>query len=304
MLLTVVVVAYNSASAIEQTLASLLDAVSELDSEIILIDNASSDGTVALAERTLGDQGRVIQMTEDLGFGAGVNEGARRARGKYLLMMNDDVIVAPGNIDRLITTLQEHQTVAMVGPVLCHPDGSPTHSMHRWTPGWRDEISKARDRALGTAVRTTIPMGVEVVEVGVLFAACAVIETEFFLQIGGFNDAFFIYGQDLDLSRRITSLGRAVALDTRAFAIHYQDEELARRPKGREFSERLMDARDIYYRIWLSRPSQVLLHLWHTIGRDNQPFRAIYHVKRAFRLGPSLRRLRRPSPLNRIEEGS
>lgn len=297
MLLTVVVVTYNSAVAIEQTLASVRDAVSHLDSEILVIDNASSDGSASVAERILGEQGTVLRMSEDLGYGTAINEGARRARGKYLLMMNDDVTVTAASIDRLISTLQEHPTVAMVGPLLCYPDGSPTYTMFRLAPGWRDEFARVRDRLMGTAVRTTLPDDVEIVEVGVLFGACALIETEFFRSIGGFNEVFFVYGEDLDLSRRIASLGRDVAVDTRATAIHHQDEDLARRPKGREFFKRVAGARDTYYRIWLSRPSRMLLNLWHTIGRNEQPYRAVYHLTRAIRDGTSLRQLRRPLSL-------
>lgn len=303
MLLTVVVVAYNSAAAIKHTLASLRDVVSHLDSEIVVIDNASSDGSAAVAERILGEDGIVLQMSENLGYGAAINEGARRARGRYLLVMNDDVIVAPASIDRLIATLQEHPRLAMVGPLLCHPDGSPTYTMFRWVPGWRDELARVRDRLQGTAVRTTLPKKVEIAEVGVLFAACGLIETEFFLDIGGFNEAFFLYGEDLDLSRRIASLGRDVAVDTRAVVIHHQDQDLDRRLKGWEFSERVLGARNTYYRIWLLRPSRILLNLWHTIGRDNQPHRAIYHLTRAIYDGASLRRLRRPTPLEPIPTG-
>lgn len=304
MLLTVVVVTYNSAVAIEQTLASVRDAVSHLDSEIFVIDNASSDGSASVAERILGHQGIVVRMSEDLGYGTGINVGARRARGRYLLMMNDDVIVTSASIDRLIATLQEHPTTAMVGPLLCHPDGSPTYTMHRWAPGWRDELAKVRDRLMGTAVRTTVPDGVDVVEVGVLFGACALIEAEFFRNIGGFNEVFFVYGEDLDLSRRIVSFGRDVAVDTRAFAIHHQYEDLARRPKGRDFFKRVVQARDTYYRIWMSRPSRMLLHLWHIIGRNDQPYRAVHHLNHAIRDGTSLRRLRRPTPLDPLKEGS
>ena len=300
MLLTVVVVTYNSAVAIEQTLASVRDAVSHLDSEIFVIDNASSDGSASVAERILGHQGMVVRMSEDLGYGTGINVGARRARGRFLLMMNDDVIVTSASIDRLIATLEEHPTIAMVGPLLCHPDGSPTYSMYRWAPGWRDELAKVLDRLMGTVVRTTVPDGVDVVEVGVLFGACALIEAEFFRSIGGFNEVFFLYGEDLDLSRRIVSLGRDVAVDTRAVAIHHQDEDLARRPKGRAFFKRVVQARDTYYRIWMSRPSRLLLNLWHTIGRNEQPYRAAYHLTRAIRDGPSLRRLRRPTPLEPV----
>ena len=67
MLLTIVVVTYNSADAIEHTLVSVRDAVSHLDSEILVIDNASSDGSAAVAERILGEHGAVLRMPENIG---------------------------------------------------------------------------------------------------------------------------------------------------------------------------------------------------------------------------------------------
>lgn len=135
-------------------------------------------------------------------------------------------------------------------------------------------------------------------EVGVLFAACALVETEFFRHLGGFNDAFFIYGQDLDFSRRASSANRAVAVDTRVAAIHHQDEAFGRRPKGRAFGDRVRKARNIYYRIWLPRPSRMALNLLLAIGRDDQPRRLLFHLRRAVYDGPSLRHVRHPPSLS------
>lgn len=296
--LTVVVVTYNSASIVDATITAVRGAVTHLDAEILVVDDASSDATCAVAERSLGADGLLIRMPVNLGYGAAVNLGAKQARGEYLLMMNDDVLVTRATIDRLLATLRDSPSLAMVGPRLTNPDGSPTSTMYRWVPGWRYELGRIKHRLTGARWSTSIPEGAEVAEVGVLFAACALVKTEFFRHLGGFNDAFFIYGQDLDFSKRASSANRAVAVDTRVAAIHHQDEAFARRPKGRAFADLVRRARDTYYRIWLPRPSRMALNLLRTIGRDDQPRRLLYHLRRSVYDGPSLRHLRRPPPLS------
>ena len=83
---------------------------------------------------------------------------------------------------------------------------------------------------------------------------------------------------------------------------HVVDEDLDRRPKGWEFSKRLRESRETYYRIWLSRPSRILLNAWHMVGRDHQPSRAVYHLKKALSGGPSTPNMRRPAPLESVAD--
>lgn len=296
--LTVVTVAFNSDDIIAQTVSHLEAATAHLDTEILVVDNASADETAARAAQEL-RRGRVLHLSENIGFGPGVNHGARHARGRRLLIMNDDVLVDRACIDRLLETLESDPAIGVVGPRLVYPDGSPAPTYRFQLPGWGGEAARViqrlhkKRRPLSTNEPSTV---------GLVLAACAMTETRVFRQMGGFNEIFFLYGEDIDFCRRLASVGRHAVVEPRAVAIHNQAVSAPRRPTGTEFSDRILRARDTYYRIWITRPSRILLNLYRALGPTDQPYRFKFHSRRAIWDGPSLRSLRTPEPLELVEE--
>lgn len=299
--MTVVTVAYNSAEAIASTIEAAEAAIAHLDGEVVVIDNASADGTAAAVPRS--PTTRVFSLDENVGYGPGVNQGARRARGRRLLIINDDILLDRSAVDTLLDVLDSSPDIAMVGARITDAAGNVSAAFRNHLPGWGDELARIRDKLTRTDRRHQLSADESrEIDVALLLAACVVVDAELFRSIGGFNERFFLYGEDIDFCRRLEHLGlrRVLALD--AVAVHNQEISPERRPRGRDFMDRILNARDGYYRIWLSRPSRMLMNLWRSIGFSDQPQRALYHLRRAVRDGGSLRELRTPPPLTRIDE--
>ena len=294
--LTAIVVAYNSAASIADTIGHLEGVLAPLNGEILVVDNASIDQTAEIAAKSL-RCGRVIRSEQNLGFGGGINLGLQQAAGEFVLMLNDDVFPQPGSIEKMMAVFED-DTVGLAGAQMVNPDGSSSFAVRKHPPGLRDEVERIRDLLSGHHSRVEYPSGQWASEVGMLICACVMGRTDQLRALGGFNDAFFMYGEDIDLCRRLTTSGYRLMTVPTAIAVHQREISPQRRPDRREFAERILDARNTYYRIWLSRPERVLVNLFRAIGPSDQPFRLRYHLTNAVWDGPSLRHLRQPVPID------
>jgi GT2 family glycosyltransferase len=119
--LSIVIVSFNARADLERCLQSLHDAPTSRSHEVIVVDNASSDGSVNAVRRW--PAVRIIETGANLGFARGNNVGIRESRGTNLLLLNSDTIVRAGAIDTLLSMLDRHPDVAVVGPRLVDADG-------------------------------------------------------------------------------------------------------------------------------------------------------------------------------------
>lgn len=294
--LTVVVVAYNSAAAITATVDAAEKSTAHLNSELIVVDNGSVDDTYAAVKRSL-LRGRIVRLESNVGYGRAVNEGVRRARGELLLIMNDDILLTEECVDELIGAFRELSDVGMVGAKVVDRAGQGLPSFRRFLPGWRDEFERVLSLVGRDRRHTLFPIEGTTVDVGLVLAACALTNTELFRGAGGFNSIFFLYGEDIDFCRRLQNMGLRRRIVATAVATHDQEISPERRPRGRQFMDRIMTARDNYYRIWLSRPARMIINAYRAFGVSDQPARFKFHISRALTGGSSLPNLRRPPPL-------
>ena len=141
-MLSVIIVSWNVRALLDGCLESLRPLLNhESDSasapaEIIVVDNASRDGTVAWL-RTAWPQVQVLASAKNLGFGRANNAGLARARGEWLLLLNPDTLVQPGAVETLITFLAAHPAAGMAAPRLLYGDGKPSG---RWPAQLRRKI--------------------------------------------------------------------------------------------------------------------------------------------------------------------
>lgn len=298
--LTVIVISYKSADSIGRTIDHIETAITNLDAEIIIVDNNSGDGTAEVAEAHL-IHGSVLALEANVGYGPGVNVGLRHARGEFVLIMNDDILITETTITAMMDSLTGSSDVGLVGARLIYQDGTSAPTHRRFLPGWGDEWARVLGLISRREQRTSFPDTPEPFEVGLLLAACVLGSTEYLRGIGGFNEPFFFYGEDIDLCKRLDSMGHRRLVVPRAVAIHDQGTSPERRYRDREFTHRILLARDRYYRIWLSRPSRMLLNLYRAIRPADQPFLARFHLPKALYDGPSLRELRRPEPIRTVD---
>jgi GT2 family glycosyltransferase len=217
---TVIIVAYRSAAHLPACLEALASAAEGLACETIVVDNASGDGTPDLVRREA-PEARVIVNEANRGFAAAVNQAARAARGRHLLLLNPDARPLPGSVSRLAAELDRRPEAAMAGPCLVDPDGTPQPSA--WpAPSF---LTLAYDALLlhnvlpRSRLRLVTPGG-EPLEVECLSGACLLVRRTAFEALGGLDERFFIYYEDTDLAVRARAAGYGRRLVPGAQAVH------------------------------------------------------------------------------------
>jgi GT2 family glycosyltransferase len=187
---TVVMLTYNRWDLTKEALR-LLAEMTEPRYEVVIVDNASTDGTLAALERVEG--ARILRNPTNVGFGPGNNQGAAMARGRYLLLLNSDAWVRPGWLEPLIEVADADPGVAAVAPKLLYPDG---RLQEAGSIIWRD----GRVRQYGDGDRSNRPEYNFRRTVDYASAACLLIRRSAFTSVGGFDPRFApVYYEDVDL---------------------------------------------------------------------------------------------------------
>ena len=192
--------------------------------EIIVIDDAS-DEPCAERIRTEFPNVRVIENKANMGFAAAINRAVRASTGRYLLLLNSDTKVLDG-LPEVIAFLEESPDVGAAGPRVLNPDGSfqPQCRRGRLTPASAFGYVTRLDRRFPTGKLGEYlerwRSELEQQDVAALSGACMIVRRDVFESMGGFDETFIMYGEDLDLCYRIGEVGRRVVYFPRANVIH------------------------------------------------------------------------------------
>lgn len=214
---SVVIVNWNAGPALLDCLASVVGGATET----ILVDNASSDGSLTAVRQRHPDV-HVIDTGANLGFAAGANRGAHAARGDVLVFLNPDARVEPGAIGRLVDALAATPGAGIAGGGLVDGAG-------RWQPG------AARFHPVAHLLLDTTPgrlaargrRAPHVVDW--VYGTFMAVRRDAFRQLGGFDEGYFLYGEDLDLCHRAAALGLRTIHVPDARAIHGANLSAAQR---------------------------------------------------------------------------
>jgi GT2 family glycosyltransferase len=215
---SVVVVTFNSVPWIERCLESVRGY------ETIVVDNGSTDGTVALVRERF-PEARVIEQ-ENLGMGGGNNAGMRLASARYFLLLNADAWVLGDGVDRLAHFADQHPDVAVVGPKLLNEDGSLQRSARAFPTLWRLSTEylflrklAPRSRALNTFYEGGFDHD-EAREVDWLFGACLLVRRDAADEVGLFDEDFFMFSEETDWLYRFHQAGWSVYFYPGAEVVH------------------------------------------------------------------------------------
>lgn len=224
-LLSAIVVTYNSAEKIAASLAALVPEVEGVGGEVIIYDNGSHDTTVNGIKGAF-PKVRIIESARNIGFGAAVNEAAAAAQGEYLLFANPDMIIDRGSIEILLTALRDSPSTGAVVARMRHPDDRFQPTCRQLpTPRniffSRGSILTAGEETASINKHYTLSDFDETTPVPAASATCMLLEREFFLHLGGFDRRFFLFMEDTDLCLRIGQSGRKVYFVPRAGAVHH-----------------------------------------------------------------------------------
>ena len=235
-LVSVIIVSYNTRELLLQCIDALRKAT-EVPNEVIVVDNGSRDGSAEAVEQRYPDA--VVVRQRNLGFGRGNNAGLQQAGGKFVLLLNSDVLVKQGCVDRLADYLLLHPEVGAVGPRLIRPSGELDLACRRGFPTPRASFF----RVLGLSRLFSRSRFFNAYNLGYLdehkeheidsgTGACLLVRRSTIDQVGFFDPDFFMYGEDLDLCFRIKEGGWKVVYLPAAEAVHLKGQS-TRQATGR-----------------------------------------------------------------------
>ncbi len=203
--ITAVVVTYESSATLERCLRSLLAAAPQRGVRPLVVDNASSDDSAALAARVVGE-GNVIRLAANRGFGAGVNAGFAAASTTYVAVVNPDVEVPAAGLDALADALDAHPTAGLAGPATHDERGALERSVGPFPTPAREWAHSWLLDHLGWPGRfTDMPTATAEVE---WISGCAwLLRAEALRAVGLLDEAYFMYFEDVDYCRRMHDAG-------------------------------------------------------------------------------------------------
>jgi GT2 family glycosyltransferase len=215
----VLIVAYECRDELAACLRSIDRAKGNLAIEVVVTDNASTDGTVELLRTEFPDV-RLVALPENVGFAQGVNRAAAVASGEYLLLLNPDTVVHDdGGLERLVAFARENPQYGLYGGRTLWPDGTLcpgsvwgapslwSHACFAFLLSSAFKGSRVFDPdSLGRWQRDSVR------RVGVVTGCLLLVARDDWDALGGFDERFFMYGEDVDLSLRAAQAGRPPVL--------------------------------------------------------------------------------------------
>lgn len=236
-LASVVIVAADSGAGLRECVARAL--ASSAPVELIIVDNGSHDGMPQALARACERDGRVavIYNRANLGFGPAANIGARQARGDAIVLLNPDCMMEPDTLARMFDVLHAHPDAGVVGAVVCDPDGTPDPASRRRDPLLRRSLNEMTGRARQAAgdagcegVNVSGPIPESATEVENVSGALMLLPRATFERLHGFDEAYFLHCEDLDLCRRSRDAGYGVYLAGGVRVRHAKGGSSAHRP--------------------------------------------------------------------------
>ncbi len=229
---SVIIVNYNTRDWLRKCLNSLKEALLTIPTkEVIVADNGSSDQSVEMVESQF-PWVKVIPFKENHGFAKANNIARKLAKGKYLFFLNPDTIVDPLAIERSIAYMELNHAVGLAGVCLKNLDNSVQHSVEYKYPGYR-YVKKAL---------ATLPG-----KIAWVMGAGIIVRREVFDILNGFDEDFFLYGDDMDLCLRTRKIGYEIGFIKDAIVYHAQGES-ERFTDSKELVEKKLSAGLLFYR--------------------------------------------------------
>ncbi len=245
--LSIIILNYKQKGLVKQCVKGILAARPQFNYEIIVVDNNSQDDCLKEIKEVFKPAPQLplttpsllsklepklpplltIQAKENQGFAAGNNLGLKKARGRYILILNPDIAVVAGGLEKMVSFMDKDETVGITGPKLINPDGSIQDSCRRF-PTWPVPLFRrtifgrlpTAKKSLGRYLMTDFDHESNLA-VDWLFGACLLLRKSVLEKIGLFDERFFVYFEDLDLCRRCWEGGFKVYYFSTAEMVHY-----------------------------------------------------------------------------------
>lgn len=242
MKLSVVILNYNVQYFLELCLKSVIEAIQNIEAEIIVVDNNSEDNSCEMIRKTFPEV-ILIENKENLGFSKGNNIGVAKSKGEYVCILNPDTVVPEDIFEKLLTFSDTKSKLGIVGCKLINGRGEFLPESKRNIPFVKAAFKKIignsndyyandlRDNEIGT--------------VAVLVGAFMIMKKEIYLEANGFDEDYFMYGEDIDLSYRVLKAGYNNFYYGLSTVIHFKGESTLR---DKQYAKRFYGAMQIFYK--------------------------------------------------------
>jgi len=296
---SVIIVNWNTKDHLIKCLGSLVEEQGRYSQEVIVVDNASSDGSSDAVANQF-PQVKLIRNNENLGFARANNIGIRVSTGQYVCLINSDVIVQNGCIEKLVEFMDKNSSAGLAGPRILNPDGSLQISCRHFPSLWNNLCQVLGfNKLFPKSVFFSEPFMKywahdQIRKVDALSGCFWMVRRKALDEVGLLDEDFFFYGEDIDWCRRFHNAGWDVKFYPGAEAIHFGGASSSNAPIRFYLEMQRADlqywekhhgrlGQSAYWMIILLRqlvrlPGYVLIYIFRSCAQTN----AIFKLKRAF----------------------
>ncbi|MFC1563941.1 glycosyltransferase [candidate division KSB1 bacterium] len=299
--ISVIIVNYNVKEYLEQCLLSVKKSLRSIDSEIIIVDNASGDGSQRMIRKKFPDV-KLIENRINLGFSRANNIALRKAKGKYITLLNPDTLVQEDTFELIINAFDDFTEAGMIGGKVLNPDGTLQLSCRRSFPDPRTSFFRLiglsrlfpKSRTFGKYNMTYLDPD-EITEVDAISGSFMTIRKEVLETAGYLDEDFFMYGEDLEWCYQIRKAGWKIYYYPRTSIVHYKGESSRKSEWNRlklfytameVFAEKHIQSRTSFTPLWLIKIAiwlrGMISHLAQIYNKLTVPAIDIFFINCAF----------------------
>ena len=256
--ISIIIVNWNTRDLLHNCLESINKTINGISYEIIVVDNASEDGSAAML-RDMHPQVRLIQNTENRGFGAANNQAMHVMAGRYALLLNSDTVLTENAVYELFSFMENHPEAAMVCGQLLNADGSKQNSIAAF-PGLLTLLTNTSllEYLLPKKFPSKRYEHRQPVEIDSAIGACLLVRKAAIDAVGLFDERYFFFFEETDWAYQMKQAGWKLYHVPTAFIYHLQGQSIGRDVRSRiEFYR----SRYQFFRKWKSRPYYILVRL-------------------------------------------
>ena len=256
MKLSVIILNYKVQYFLELCLRSVEDAISNIEAEIIVVDNNSEDGSCDMV-KALFPNVNLIENKENFGFSKGNNIGVLQAKGEYLCILNPDTVVAEDTFLKLLEFSENKEKLGIVGCKLINGRGDFLPESKRKIPYIKAAFKKLignTDDYYANDVNEK-----EVSQVEILVGAFMFLKQEVYKEIKGFDEDYFMYGEDIDISYKALKQGYTNYYFGETTVLHFKGESTLR---DKYYARRFYGAMQIFYKKHFKKNVLFDLFVW------------------------------------------
>ncbi len=217
---SIIIVSYNTKQLLSELLKSIFTHCNSSHYEVIVVDNDSDDGSVAMLNSEFRDRIRLLENNKNLGFGAANNQGANVDKGEYLFFLNSDTRFKNDIFKDLADYLDSHRKVGIIAPRLV--DNNKNNQPYAFGR-FPTTMSAILDKLKSAPAYPVKPQTEDWVS-----GAAMIIRKNLFEKINGFDEGYFMYFEDIDLCRRVKASGYSIVVYPQAVIMHWGGKSIGK----------------------------------------------------------------------------